>query len=742
MLFALWLTLSVFPFDWTPPAFAAPSGSPTSTNTSKPSYQQNDWIHKWSPTHQQIWTPDVQRTKVTQYADWDRRHVTVYQPTNCTQGSIGSWTIPSIGLQGEFTVTGTFSRIPIDLPPYIDDFRLIIECDDMSLSTTWMRDSSLPIPTLYWKYSTDGSFETLLHNGQSISLHVAVQQRYEDDWQELVTLSALHPLETWTLPALTAEQIRLQVMSEDTILFEHTTELRHSHLIYEDLRGRSTTSLVEYEGVWRWFSAPVWETSNAHHLFTVLEPFNERSHVPFLRWNDTLLIEDRSWKTGRVESSSTWIHGDPYQDTDIPLLISPEDQLNLQTATLSLMNSHININISTSDAHSTVHTSQQFLRTGVQASDDRLVSLLPLVFSPLTPQTSARLLHGAALFWNPLHTRDLPWFNRFLDATRQALRFLENLSDTTWTSLDNQTRLFIVWASLIADREGLSPSSSFMRRNLDWLCGVDNTNTIEMAMLLAHVRWMITQSYWKHRSCDNKDSIQITNHPLAKPHIKIINTVLNKAWERKILPKLPAESEEWMHWLLLEQEQQMKDRYVNLSLTLQSESTSYRGLFHEWQVRPLNKTIHDSDTWTLSVKGVGRLYTSRWIPSSTSFVENDDVHLQVERKILTMDGKPFAPLECEQGQAIQIQTRVQTTPDTPFCIRQWSAAGLSNNRTPESHFCTISDNQGQWNDITHTYILFDGRFRLPTTMVATENEFAHTKTVWFETRQYKELMSE
>ena len=131
---------------------------------------------------------------------------------------------------------------------------------------------------------------------------------------------------------------------------------------------------------------------------------------------------------------------------------------------------------------------------------------------------------GAPSLLEPIHTRDVLGSIGSSMRHIQALRFLVGLSNTTWTSLDNQTRLFIVWASLIADREGLSPSSSEMRRNLDWLCGVDNTNTIEMAMLLSHVRWMITQSYWKHRSCDNKDSIQITNHPLAKPNVIIINT--------------------------------------------------------------------------------------------------------------------------------------------------------------------------------------------------------------------------
>ena len=93
------------------------------------------------------------------------------------------------------------------------------------------------------------------------------------------------------------------------------------------------------------------------------------------------------------------------------------------------------------------------------------------------------------------------------------------------------------------------------------------------------------------------------------------------------------------------------------------------------------------------------------------------------------------PLDCNQGQQIVIHTRVQTTPNTRFCLRQWHASGFANHTKPESHFCTMSDRNGQWQETEQTYILFEGRFRLPATMVATETEIAHTDTVWFETKQ-------
>ena len=789
MLFALWLTLSSIPFGWTDSTFAS---SRTAASVHSPLVvRTSTHVYNWTPTHAQVWNFESKQA-LKQYADWGMREVVVYQPTDCTEYTVASWTIPSLNLQGQSTISGSFTRIPIDLPPYVDQFTLSITCDDSSFSTDWFRSSSLPIPTLYWKHSTRGSLETILHNGQQLSLHISIQGP-DQNWQELIVLSASHPLETWTIPTLTTKRIRLTVMEEDrtvierdivpphswlepattvssdkTIQFEmpksviatiHSTggpleslyfsrtKLEYTPTVeglhwleYQTVYGASLDYFWVYDGVWRWFSVPVWGASNTDSPLIVLEDFNEHSSIPFLRWDDVLLIEHRSWENGSIRSTSDWLTGDPYREISTPLLISPEDRLEYQLETLSLMASRITTTIDTPEGNN--HSSRGLLRTDVQATDERLSSLLPFIFTPLTPDTAARILHHTALFWNPLYTRDLSWFKKSQDTANQALRLLEYLSDTDWDSLDIQTRLFIVWASLTADTEGLSPSSSFMRRNLDWLCSVQSLDTDDNPMLLSHVRWMVTQSYWKHRSCPQEDTISLSEHPFATSQINTITTRLNEAWEDKTLPRIPSNSPEWMHWILLEKEQLMKKRYVNLNLTLQSESVSDRGLFHEWQVRPIKRTLNDFNTWELSVKGVGRLYTSVWVPNSGSFAEIGSANLHVHRDLMTDTGKPLNPLNCEQGQSIQIRTQVQTTPHTPFCVRQWSAAGLANNHTPESHFCTISDANGQWHDTQHTYVLFDGRFRLPTTIVATEIELAHTRTIWFETRQYKELMPE
>ena len=186
----------------------------------------------------------------------------------------------------------------------------------------------------------------------------------------------------------------------------------------------------------------------------------------------------------------------------------------------------------------------------------------------------------------------------------------------------------------------------------------------------------------------------------------------------------------------------MKERYVNVSLNLETESTTVTGLFHEWQIRPLMATINESSVVNLSLKGVGRVYTSMWTGTVKDFIETDSANLTVQREIQSPSGKTVDPLDCHQGQRIDIHTHVQTTPYRRFCLRRWHASGLANHQEAESHFCTISDADGQWHDVQQTHILYEGRFRLPATMAATETDMAHTNTIWFETKQYKELIPE
>ena len=170
--------------------------------------------------------------------------------------------------------------------------------------------------------------------------------------------------------------------------------------------------------------------------------------------------------------------------------------------------------------------------------------------------------------------------------------------------------------------------------------------------------------------------------------------------------------------------------------------TPKKGLFHEWQIRPVQYILNPNETWTLSAHGVGRLYIGLWRPSTAAFTNIRTESLSIQRELYTDTGQPYDPLNSIIGQPVVLNTIVETAPSTRFCIRQWHASGLAHNSTKEDHFCTQTDSSGVWTNITETHVVFDGRFRLPAAVVATETELAHTETIWFETQGYKELMSE
>ena len=86
--------------------------------------------------------------------------------------------------------------------------------------------------------------------------------------------------------------------------------------------GDRLSSFWVYDGTWKWYESPVWETSNANKPFTVLNDFKADSTIPFLRWNDSLLLEHRSWKDNAIQSTSYRVYGNPTEEGTVPLQIS------------------------------------------------------------------------------------------------------------------------------------------------------------------------------------------------------------------------------------------------------------------------------------------------------------------------------------------------------------------------------------------------------------------------------------
>ena len=66
-------------------------------------------IYSFKPTHEQIWNRSSEETEGTQYADWNGRHVTLYQPTDCDDGA-NATQIESLNRSGTIVITKPFTR--------------------------------------------------------------------------------------------------------------------------------------------------------------------------------------------------------------------------------------------------------------------------------------------------------------------------------------------------------------------------------------------------------------------------------------------------------------------------------------------------------------------------------------------------------------------------------------------------------------------------------------------------------
>ena len=795
MLIATWLILFVAPLGWANRVQNTAATRPFSDELTTQGFSTSHSLHAydqyfdWMPAHRHVWIESDGHQPAQQYANWEHKRVTIYQPTLCSTGDVAHWSIPRLNVEGYIEANDRWTEIPIDLPPFTNEITTTVSCSDYTSTMTWERTTDRKIPQLYWKPTENGSLQTILHNGHGLIVDVSV--RGDFDWIHFTRLYATHPIEPWVLPSLSFRDVRLQVRDAQTVLIDHTVQTSSMnssvntfpvstpftlpmqntkwvsiesptqinttlysyqkrldytasvvglHWLQNEMsENADITPLWIYDGVWRWFAEPMWGNAAESTRLQAFEDIEEAAPIPFIRWNDTLLQETRHVTQHSITKTTKPISGSVALSSKYNLLLSPEDRIEFQLDTLSLMSSKNTIDLSsTADA-----SGPWMLSTDSRISDARLVSLLPFTLMPLTASRAAQTLHHVALFWTPIQNRSLPWFEELLNASERSLTFLETLSADTWNALDIETKLFIVWASLTADNEGLSPSTSLMRRNLEWLCTPLKPEHSHTQALLSHVRWMVSQSHWKHRSCSTSDShLAFEDNPISIEPMQLLSTQLQEAWEHRSLTDLPHTTPDWMTWILLEKEQDKQHRYANIRVKLQSNTQSIRGLFHEWQIRPVRQILEPTMDWNLSAQGVGRLYIGLWRPSVVPFPNIRTPSLSIQRTLYTDKNKQFDPLTAVIGKPIVIQTTVEAAPNTRFCIRQWHAAGLAHNTAQERHFCNRTNEDGLWTEIDETHIVFDGRFRLPAATVATDTELAHTETIWFETQGYKELMSE
>ena len=778
--YMLWA--SVFPTNTTP-SDKLPSKEPLQIHLADTVYNSDsDQIPKvlsWLPSHDQLWDfKSISSPSSTQiqYAHWESDSVTVFAHTPCDTEKL-TWNSPEFQVTGTTDIISQYTILQVSIPPYIEEVTLQMQCGTNSWTDIWNKNDSHAIPTVQWT-TKEHSIRIIASNAEGHTLRLWNLKDTNDTstkGQLLHTTFIGHTLDGWEIEfpltssntiqfqlsnnqnqvILTSEPIttdfqelltastihssnELNIPSNKSLIHHSKSVLGQAQpsdymmTIQEHLDTVHNMFLVNGENIWDWYNQPIWKSFHSNQEAI---PHNtaQTKTPPFLRWGDALKVSERSFNGWYTEEQHHWIMGSPY-DTSTFLVLSPEDGLLYESHVESVMGAESDIVLSRPSTHLT----PWLIRTDSQISDERLVEFLPLLMEPPSLLAAATILHHTALYWDAIKDRSLPWFNTLQQRSIKSLKLLESIPNEEWTQLDFHTQVYIVWASFIADQEGLSPKSVFMRRNIDWLCTLSDTDIPEDAAITSHLRWLLRESHWKHRSCEEGESLSLIEHTATMTTMVVLRDQLKQAMDDRTTLPINTQLPEWQQWILLEEEQHLLERYTNLHIQMKTPTTSIRGLFHEWQIRPVVHTLSDTASVNIHVNGVGRLYLSTWQPYIHTMKASSSKNLQVTRTILDSKGIPLPSNTISLGQALQIQTIIQTLPNEIICIRQWGASGLSH-QSKDHHFCTQSNAQGVWSNTEFVHVQFEGRFRLPITMVATESAIANTTTQWLQTASIKEL---
>ena len=742
---------------------------PVALRPSDLSKQQN--VYAFMPTHDSVWITEhstVQNISESVYADWTTERISLWFPLSCDTDI--QWTISQTGQNGILPVSfeNTWHSLSIPSHPYLSSFDLDLTCHQQTIRHHLAKNTSSPIPKISWLYSD----QTSLLIQDAVGYIVHIQQQIDHGWQTMEIKHPVHNLERWLLPP-TQTLIQIQVVNgqqviKESIIQPHfprtpilntvwdakqsTLQVQNGDIpiISAMLHGPDTTleptpssepnallfsgvtpgfywltlsdSLTQsvqavwaYDGIWNWFTHSIWQGDHPTEHSVVTYP-------QFLRWGDQVNIEIHKPDSAHIEQKT--INGNPLEpDQTVNLHWSPEDRLLYDFQTHTVLNDTL-----TTPIYSLIEQ-RGLLRVDAQISDKRLLDILPQLHQPLSPMSAATILHHGSLFWDALQDRNLNWYTEIQRQIVQSQSYLENMSLNTWQQLDFQTQISIVWASLIAEQQGMTPASHWMHRNLDWLCNLSDTDIPEDRATVAHVRWLLQESMWTHRSCTVGVTASFEEHPVTKDTTSNLLQDLENALREKRTLILHARPQ-WLHWYLMEKERTLRDRYANLHVSLTSDDRTDKGLFHEWQNHPLHTTLHPEQQSILTVRGVGRIYTSLWYPQTESLTVRNDGRLQVQR-LIQQSGSVISPTDLRVGQPIQIVTTISAHPNETICIQSFGASGLTNS-VPFQSTCSQTDDKGHWTTVEEHVVQFSGRFLLPATFVATETQLSHTESLWLE----------
>ena len=634
---------------------------------------------------------DVQVDQHGRQSEWFEDTVTVWSQTPCINKPI-QWYNPSTGSTG--TILHPLGDVLLT-QPYAKHHRglqLLLSCGDWSSTVQWHKREHKPFPTVE-STLTDDELDIQVLHGQYYQLQLEFKKN--EIWQTLEPIILTVPL----------QQIRLNLRNSPT-------ELRWTLAPLNNSNHPTLSDAVAYQ---------------TRSESTQMDEVSLHSSQPVIHQGDMLAKVEVTRKQHILTEKRTWIVGTPMNSAPLP-----SDQIAGTWTKEGLLHNKKMFTLPQWDTTLTLPTE---IRMDTQASDARLVQLMPLLYASNNADTLATRLYFTSLYWDALSDRELPWTEALLQQGHQAIQYFDNMTTDMWHQWPYTTQMKVLLAVLASERNGQKVSTKSMHVLLNALCDLPGSDIPEDAALMSHVQWLVRDtSHWRHLACTISNPIPIWSHPdfqdaVAASQQHIQDSI--RAWSQPEFPPI----DDVHTWWLWNYETEIHKRYTNLNITVTQDGTTQRGLFHEWQFKPLPTSIPPDTNVDLTVSGVGRLYLSEWQFTQGTLQKKEQASLKIHRTIQTTNTSDIDLKHLNLGQELHIEYHIHGKPKSRVCLTEWNSSGLSDISNKEQQ-CLITDASG--NQIVHrtAWVMFDGRFKLPAVFVSNGKTLAHTEDLWLQTTEF------
>ena len=657
--------------------------------TLAPEPKLNNLNIEWKNQPSRFWNQiEMVPNSIARYSEWFDDTVVVWAKTPC-KGTI-QWQNSSAQTSGEFPTTdGEFwATLPRNNP--YSGVRLHLTCDKWSSYLSWFPREHTPFPKVN-SVQKDSGWQLQVLYGQGHILSLEYQRNQQ--WIPLQQTAIVKPFTVVQIPYPTMENnIRWKL--------SHAGTETHPEF-FEILLNQSENET---------FGTRTLSVSHAPKFFNYGEIF-ATYHMTF---QNNTLVETEKWVVGSAHNSK-------------PL---PSDQIAgawSQEAFLNSVRQYTLPQYFTSELDT-------YIRMDSQTSDARLIELLPLLQAPNTIDNMAALLYHTSLYWDALNDRALPWTKALIEKSHRALTELNMTTVNLWRQWSFNTQMKVLIAAIMSSQNAQDLSSKTMNLLLHEFCTTSKPQSDSDISLMAHIEWLIReQSHWAHMDCSTNEATPIWDNPQQQEWIHQRKREISTATKQRVSTPMPV-LDDVHNWWQRAFEQDLSDRYTNLRITMDDGEKTSHGRFHEWQFRPITKTL-SKQTATMTVSGMGRLYLSEWQFASGTLSETSSDSIVIHRTLATPGHKVVNPKTLQIGQSITIRYHIHSTPNTRLCLSEWGTAGLTPLPTNQQT-CAKTDANGIWNVYRTAWVAFDGRFKLPAAIVSNGDEIAHTNDLWLQTNAY------